>query len=151
MPIEILNLLLLLGSSFVFFIMKLKEKEGTKKDLPIEQVLKEAEEALRYDPLEDSKNKPQAVQSLCQVLLAIREKKAEEDLLTEEHARQGIASRRNTAAVQAFEKALKTQNFQAQQNANKQNLQAIGYSAIGTQTENGVLFNLHSTIGAGRH
>lgn len=58
------------------------------KSIPLEQVIKEAESALQYNPLADAKNKPEAVKPLLRVLLEIREKKAEMDLWEEEHKRQ---------------------------------------------------------------
>lgn len=57
------------------------------KSIPLEQVIKEAESALQYNPLEEAKKKPEAIKPLLRVLLEIREKKAEEELREEERQR----------------------------------------------------------------
>lgn len=79
-----------LGAALACFIVakivNYKPKQ-VKKELCVEEVLKAADEALAFDPLSDVKNRPQAVKPLLSVLLAIRERKAEEELIAEEHER----------------------------------------------------------------
>lgn len=71
----------------IWKLSAVKPKGPVKKELCVDDVLKEADALLKFDPLADAKNRPQAVKPLLSVLLAIREKKAEEDLVQEESNR----------------------------------------------------------------
>lgn len=68
-------------------LSKPKPKKPAPKELCVDEVLKQADQALSFDPLADVKNRPAAVKPLLSVLLAIREKRAEEELAEEEHQR----------------------------------------------------------------
>jgi len=78
-----------LGAGVIVAIVKYggAPKKEKLQELCVDQVLKEADQALAFDPLKDAKNKPAAVKSLLAVLLAIREKKAEQELIEEEYQR----------------------------------------------------------------
>lgn len=85
-----LEALLLLVVSLVMLwrVTKPALKKSAPKELCVDEVLKAADDALAFDPLRDVKNKPQAVKPLLQVLLAIREQRAEEDLKREQRERE---------------------------------------------------------------
>ena len=67
------------------FILWRKAKPA-KKELTVDDVLKAADDTLAFDPLKDARERPKAVQPLLSVLLAIREKKAEQELRDEASA-----------------------------------------------------------------
>jgi hypothetical protein len=83
-------------------------KKEKPQELCVDQVLKEADQALAFDPLREAKEKPQAVKPLLQVLLAIREKKAEEELAQEQRGRQW-------RAIQKAEQRQRALDMQAQE------------------------------------
>ncbi len=76
-----------IASVVLVVIWKLNKPKPKKKELAVEDVLKAADDALAFDPLKDVKERPKAIQPLLSVLLAIREKKAEKELVEEERER----------------------------------------------------------------
>lgn len=132
--------------------ISLPKKEKTKP-LIVEDVLKEADQALAFDPLRDAKDKPQAVKPLLQVLLAIREKHADIELkveeadriLEEERARKRVERDIEIAQEEAFRRKLAAQDplngriheghphyqfTEAGRREAQQNQHAIGHSAL---------------------